>query len=59
MAEQSCPHSKKCGGCQLSNMTYEKQLKFKQVKVSRLLQKYRRVRPIIGMDNPTHYRCKV
>ena len=32
-----CPVRKKCGGCQLSNMTYEEQLSFKQAKVIRLL----------------------
>ena len=26
----ACPLAKKCGGCQLQNMTYEEQLGFKQ-----------------------------
>lgn len=55
----SCPVYKKCGGCQLQNMTYENQLKFKQNKVERLLNRFCRVQPIIGMDNPYHYRNKV
>lgn len=54
-----CPHRKKCGGCQLQNMTYERQLSFKQVKVIKLLGRYHRVREIIGMENPYHYRNKV
>ncbi len=54
-----CPNYKKCGGCQLQNMTYEKQLSFKQVKVIRLLGKYCHVDEIIGMDEPYHYRNKV
>ena len=54
-----CPHAKKCGGCQLQNMTYERQLSFKQVKVIKLLGKYRHVDEIIGMDCPYHYRNKV
>lgn len=55
----SCPVYKKCGGCQLQNMTYEEQLKYKQNKVDRLLKKFRRPLPIKGMDNPYHYRNKV
>lgn len=54
-----CPHYKKCGGCQLQNMTYEKQLSFKQVKVIRLLGRYCHVDEIIGMQEPYHYRNKV
>ena len=55
----ACPHAKKCGGCQLQNMTYERQLSFKQVKVIKLLGKYRHVDEIIGMAHPYHYRNKV
>ena len=55
----SCPVYKKCGGCQLQNLTYEEQLKYKQNKVKRLLEKFCPVDPIIGMDNPYHYRNKV
>ncbi|MBE6902830.1 MAG: 23S rRNA (uracil(1939)-C(5))-methyltransferase RlmD [Ruminococcaceae bacterium] len=54
-----CPHYKKCGGCQLQNMTYEKQLSFKQVKIIRLLGRFCHVDEIIGMDEPFHYRNKV
>ncbi len=54
-----CPHRKKCGGCQIQNLTYEKQLRFKQVKVIKLLGKYHHVNEIIGMANPYHYRNKV
>lgn len=54
-----CPVAKKCGGCQLTNMTYDKQLSFKQAKVIKLLGKYCRVSEIIGMDEPFHYRNKV
>ncbi len=54
-----CPHYKKCGGCQLQNMSYEKQLSFKQVKVIRLLGRFCHVDEIIGMDEPFHYRNKV
>lgn len=54
-----CPVSRKCGGCQLMNMTYEEQLKFKQAKVIKLLSGFHRVSPIIGMDEPFYYRNKV
>lgn len=31
--EKKCPLYKKCGGCQLQNLSYAEQLKFKQRKV--------------------------
>ena len=54
-----CPVYKKCGGCQLQNMTYAEQLEFKQNKVDRYLKKFQKPLPIAGMDNPYHYRNKV
>ena len=54
-----CPLYKKCGGCQLQNLSYEEQLSYKQVKVIRLLGQFAHVSEIIGMENPTHYRNKV
>lgn len=54
-----CPHRKKCGGCQIQNLTYKKQLSFKQVKVIKLLGKYHHVNEIIGMEYPYYYRNKV
>lgn len=54
-----CPVAHKCGGCQLQNMTYPEQLRWKQGKVERLLGKFGKVSPILGMDNPWHYRNKV
>ena len=58
-ATRICPVSRKCGGCQLMNMTYEEQLAFKQSKVIKLLGNFHRVNKIIGMNNPFHYRNKV
>ncbi len=54
-----CALFKKCGGCQLQNMTYAEQLSFKQVKAIRSLGKFCHVEEIIGMENPFHYRNKV
>ncbi len=51
----------KYGGCQIHHMTYEGQLKFKQNHVEQVLARIGglenvTVHPIIGMDNPWHYR---
>ena len=54
-----CPVSKKCGGCQCIEMPYEKQLKEKQKAVQKLLSSFGKIEPIIGMENPLHYRNKV
>ena len=54
-----CPVYKKCGGCQLQNMDYKKQLSWKQGRCVTLLGKFARVEEIIGMNEPYHYRNKV
>lgn len=54
-----CPVARKCGGCQLLDMNYDLQLKSKQKQVEGLLAKFAKVEPIVGMDNPYHYRNKV
>lgn len=54
-----CPAAKKCSGCQLSNLSYEQQLEWKQKDVNGLLGCYAEVAPIIPMDDPCGYRCKV
>lgn len=54
-----CPVYRKCGGCQLQNMPYEKQLAWKQSRVRTLLGTYATPEPIIGMKHPYHYRNKV
>ncbi len=55
----ACPLYKKCGGCQLQNMTYEQQLSFKQAKTIKYLGRFGHVEEIIGMEKPYHYRNKV
>ena len=54
-----CQHYKKCGGCQLQNLTYDQQLEHKQKTVVHLLGKFGYVQPIIGMRYPYNYRNKV
>lgn len=56
---KQCPNFKKCGGCQYLNLSYEEQLKKKQKEISALLKPYCKVNPIVGMDDPWHYRNKV
>ena len=55
----NCELAHKCGGCTLQGVQYKKQLKEKQKQVQNLLQKFCRVYPIIGMEDPFHYRNKV
>ena len=57
--EIKCPLYKKCGGCQIQNLDYDKQLEFKMKKVVKLVGRFHRVDDIIGMENPYHYRNKV
>ncbi len=57
--EDQCPLYKKCGGCQMQNLSYERQLQWKQALEVKLLGRFGRVGEIIGMDDPYHYRNKV
>lgn len=54
-----CPVSKKCGACQYIDVAYEKQLSMKQKRMEELLGKFAKVKPIVGMEHPEHYRNKV
>ena len=54
-----CPYAKRCGGCQLTQYAYAEQLVLKQRRVERLLAPFCAVEPILGMDDPYHYRNKV
>lgn len=56
--EKRCTCFKRCGGCQLDK-SYKEQLEWKQQKAVRMLSRYCKVDPIIGMDNPYYYRNKV
>ena len=53
-----CPYHEYCGACTMQGLSYVKQLEKKQEKVNRLFQKIHKVNPIIGADDPYHYRNK-
>ena len=54
-----CPVYRKCGGCQLQNLEYPRQLVWKQDRCQKLLGRFGKVSPILGMERPYHYRNKV
>lgn len=61
--EPKCTFARQCGGCQLQALSYEQQLVFKTNKVKGHLEriggfKDLPMEPIIGMDEPYHYRNK-
>ena len=56
---RACPLAKKCGGCQLQNLSYDEQLHLKQATAIHLLGRFGHVEEIIGMKDPYHYRNKV
>lgn len=65
--EPRCRFARQCGGCQIQAMSYEKQLEFKQNKVRGNLERIggfpkelldQVEEPVIGMDDPFHYRNK-
>ena len=58
-ADAVCPYAKKCGGCDYQGMPYEKQLKEKQAYVQKQVGSFCKVLPILGVDEPYHYRNKV
>lgn len=58
MNKEQCKYAKKCGGCQLLNLSYEEQLRHKQIKEIKLLGKFCHVEEIIGMESPYNYRNK-
>ncbi|SFU74904.1 23S rRNA (uracil(1939)-C(5))-methyltransferase RlmD [Butyrivibrio sp. INlla21] len=65
--EAKCPIARQCGGCQLQNMSYERELLYKQNKVRNNIVRLGGfdakfvdsiMKPIIGMDEPWEYRNK-
>ena len=57
--KNTCSCRKKgCGGCPLLALPYPEQLAKKQKNVEKLLGKFGPVQPILGMEDPWHYRNK-
>ena len=65
--EAKCPFARRCGGCQIQEMSYERQLAFKEQKVRGNLERIggfspelldEVTEPIVGMDEPFFYRNK-
>lgn len=62
-----CQFARKCGGCQIQEMSYQKQLEFKNRKINGNLERIggfskelleEVMEPIVGMDEPYYYRNK-
>ncbi len=61
--EAKCPVARACGGCQMQELDYAEQLKFKEKKVYNHLKRIGGMEeipmePIIGMEHPWRYRNK-
>lgn len=60
--EALCPQSSRCGGCELQHCSYEYQLQAKQKIVEDAMTRLGRidtpVEPVLGMEDPWHYRNK-
>lgn len=65
--EPKCPLHRRCGGCQIQALSYEKQLEFKQQKVRGNLIRIggfseteidKKMLPVVGMEIPFRYRNK-
>ncbi len=65
--QAKCSVARQCGGCQIQELSYEKQLKFKEKKVRGNIERIGGfssefldfvMEEICGMDNPFHYRNK-
>lgn len=58
-SEHTCPlTARRCGGCPLLGIPYEEQLTLKQKTVHRLLGGFAEPQPILGQEDPWHYRNK-
>ena len=65
--QAKCPVARQCGGCQIQELSYEKQLEFKEQKVRGNLERIGGfsaelindvMEPICGMEEPFYYRNK-
>ena len=62
-AAPPCPYYPQCGGCSCQHMQYAAQLDFKRNQVESCMRHIGgvdvEVQPVIGMDDPWHYRNKI
>lgn len=65
--EPACPFHRQCGGCQIQAMDYAAQLRFKEDKIRNNMIRIggfapalinQIMEPVVGMDDPFHYRYK-
>lgn len=56
---EKCSAFQRCGGCRYQGVEYEKQLEIKQQAMEKLLGRFAKIEPILGMDDPLYYRNKV
>lgn len=65
--EPKCPLHRRCGGCQIQALSYEKQLEYKENKVKNNLMRIGSfsmeelesvMEPVVGMEEPYRYRNK-
>ncbi|MBO6179740.1 MAG: 23S rRNA (uracil(1939)-C(5))-methyltransferase RlmD [Selenomonadaceae bacterium] len=62
--EPICPLFYECGGCQLQHLSYDAQLAYKYELVKDLIQRIGKIKdaeilPVLGAENPLHYRNKM
>lgn len=64
--EAVCGNARRCGGCAIMHMSYDKQLEYKRNKVKNCLERIgglsdveNIMEPIYGMQEPYHYRNKM
>lgn len=65
--EPECPQHRRCGGCQMQALSYEKQLEYKENKIKNALMRIGGfskeeldavMEPVVGMEHPYRYRNK-
>ena len=61
--EPKCQFARQCGGCQIQELDYQKQLEYKEGKILGNLQRIGgltevNMEPIVGMEHPFNYRNK-
>ena len=65
--EPECPQHRRCGGCQMQALSYEKQLEYKENKIKNALMRIGGfpeeeldavMEPVVGVEHPYRYRNK-